>query len=116
MRTLSRPYSSEHRRQPAFFAGARLTSGSRPLGRTPGRARSIRNDSRGSHVRSHHRRHFPLGGILIDWNPHHLYRKLFGADEAAMEAFLARVCTPEWNARLDAGRPFAEAVEELVAA
>jgi 2-haloacid dehalogenase len=23
---------------------------------------------------------FDLGGVLIDWNPRHLYRKLFGAD------------------------------------
>jgi 2-haloacid dehalogenase len=59
---------------------------------------------------------FDLGGVLIDWNPRHLYRKLFGTDEAAMERFLAEVCTPEWNARLDAGRPFGEAVAELVAA
>jgi 2-haloacid dehalogenase len=59
---------------------------------------------------------FDLGGVLIDWNPRHLYRKLFGADEEAMERFLAQVCTPEWNARLDAGRPFAEGVAELVAA
>ncbi len=59
---------------------------------------------------------FDLGGVLIDWNPRHLYRKVFGADEAAMERFLAEVCTPEWNARLDAGRPFGEAVAELVAA
>jgi len=59
---------------------------------------------------------FDLGGVLIDWNPRHLYRKLFGPDEAAMEAFLSQICTPEWNSRLDAGRPFAEAVAELVAA
>jgi 2-haloacid dehalogenase len=58
---------------------------------------------------------FDLGGVLIDWNPRYLYRKLFGADEAAMERFLAEVCTPEWNARFDAGRPFAEGVAELVA-
>ena len=32
---------------------------------------------------------FDLGGVLIDWNPRHLYRKLFAGDEAAMEAFLA---------------------------
>ena len=56
---------------------------------------------------------FDLGGVLIDWNPRHLYRTLFGGDDAAMERFLADVCTPEWNARIDAGRPFAEAVEEL---
>jgi len=59
---------------------------------------------------------FDLGGVLIDWNPRYLYRKLFGGDEAAMERFLAEVCTPEWNVRLDAGRPFAEGVAELVAA
>jgi 2-haloacid dehalogenase len=57
---------------------------------------------------------FDLGGVLIDWDPRHLYRKLFGADEAAMERFLAEVCTPEWNARHDAGRPFAEGVAELL--
>jgi 2-haloacid dehalogenase len=56
---------------------------------------------------------FDLGGVLIDWNPRHLYRKLL-ADEAAVEEFLATVCTPEWNAELDRGRPFAEAVAELV--
>ena len=27
---------------------------------------------------------FDLGGVLIDWNPRHLYRKLFAGDEAAM--------------------------------
>jgi 2-haloacid dehalogenase len=56
---------------------------------------------------------FDLGGVLIDWDPRHLYRKLL-ADEAAVEEFLATVCTPAWNAELDAGRPFAEAVAELV--
>jgi 2-haloacid dehalogenase len=55
---------------------------------------------------------FDVGAVLIDWDPRHLYRRLFD-DEAAMERFLAEVCTPEWNSRLDAGRPFAEAVEEL---
>jgi len=57
---------------------------------------------------------FDLGGVLIDWDPRHLYRSLFTA-EADMEAFLATVCTPEWNARQDAGRPWAEAVASLVA-
>jgi 2-haloacid dehalogenase len=31
-----------------------------------------------------------------------------------MEEFLATVCTPEWNAEFDRGRPFAEGVAELV--
>jgi 2-haloacid dehalogenase len=57
---------------------------------------------------------FDFGGVLIDWNPRHLYRKLFPGDEAAMERFLAEVCTQDWNERQDAGRPFAEAVAELV--
>jgi 2-haloacid dehalogenase len=57
---------------------------------------------------------FDLGGVLIDWDPRHLYRKMFGGDEAAMEKFLATVCTPEWNARQDAGRPWTEAVSVLV--
>jgi HAD superfamily hydrolase (TIGR01509 family) len=30
-----------------------------------------------------------------------------------METFLSEVCSPEWNERQDAGRPFAEAVAEL---
>ena len=57
---------------------------------------------------------FDLGGVLLDWNPRHLYRKLFPGDEAAMEDFLANVCTVEWNERQDAGRTFAEAHAELM--
>ena len=57
---------------------------------------------------------FDLGGVLIDWDPRHLYRRLF-ADETAMEAFLSEVATQEWNAQQDAGRPWAEAVTALVA-
>jgi 2-haloacid dehalogenase len=56
---------------------------------------------------------FDIGGVLIDWNPRHLYRKLFDGDEVAMERFLAEVCSPAWNHRLDEGRPFAEALAEL---
>ena len=55
---------------------------------------------------------FDLGGVLIDWNPRHLYRKLF-EHEADMEHFLANICTPEWNQQLDAGRSFAEACAAL---
>lgn len=57
---------------------------------------------------------FDLGGVLLDWNPRHLYRKLFAGDEAAMEDFLATVCTTEWNELQDAGRSFAEASRELL--
>jgi 2-haloacid dehalogenase len=58
---------------------------------------------------------FDLGGVLIDWNPRYLYRKLFNGDEAGMERFLSEICTPAWNGQQDAGRPFAEAVAELSA-
>lgn len=51
---------------------------------------------------------FDLGGVLVDWNPRYLYRKLFGGDDAAMEHFLANICTSEWNLQQDAGRSFAE--------
>ena len=57
---------------------------------------------------------FDLGGVLLDWNPRHLYRKLFPGDEAAMEHFLSTVCTQEWNQRQDAGRSFADATRELL--
>jgi len=57
---------------------------------------------------------FDLGGVLLDWNPRHLYRKLFNGDDAAMEHFLATVCTTEWNERQDAGRSFAEATRALL--
>lgn len=56
---------------------------------------------------------FDLGGVLIDWNPRYLYRRLFGGDDDAMEAFLAEVTTQAWNARQDAGRSWAEAIDEL---
>jgi 2-haloacid dehalogenase len=51
---------------------------------------------------------FDLGGVLIDWNPRYLYRKLFNGDESAMEHFLATICAPSWNREQDAGRSFAE--------
>ena len=56
---------------------------------------------------------FDLGGVLIDRDPRHLYRKLFAGDEAAVEHFLATVCTHEWNRRQDAGRSFAEGARLL---
>jgi 2-haloacid dehalogenase len=57
---------------------------------------------------------FDLGGVLLEWNPRYLYRKLFNGDEAAMEHFLAHVCTTEWNERQDSGRTFAEGTRELL--
>lgn len=58
---------------------------------------------------------FDLGGVLVDWDPRHLYRYLI-EEPSEMEDFLATVCSPEWNDRQDRGRPFAEGVAELQAA
>lgn len=57
---------------------------------------------------------FDLGGVLLDWNPRYLYRRYFATADA-MEAFLAEIDFPAWNAQQDAGRCFAEAVAELSA-
>jgi 2-haloacid dehalogenase len=56
---------------------------------------------------------FDLGGVLVDWNPRYLYRRLF-AEEAEMERFLAEVTTPAWNLEQDRGRPFADGIASLV--
>jgi len=57
---------------------------------------------------------FDLGGVMIDWNPRHLYQDIF-RNHAEMEFFLKAVCNDVWNHQQDAGRPFQEGVDELVA-
>lgn len=57
---------------------------------------------------------FDLGGVLVDWDPRHLYRALI-PDEIERERFLAEVCPQSWNERQDAGRTLAEATAERVA-
>ena len=57
---------------------------------------------------------FDLGGVLIDWNPRYLYRKIVD-DEDDIDTFLAEVCTAEWNLKQDAGRALAEATAERIA-
>ncbi|HWD29356.1 MAG TPA: HAD family phosphatase [Rhizomicrobium sp.] len=57
---------------------------------------------------------FDLGGVLIDWNPRHLYGKLFGADQDKMEFFLHRICPLEWNELQDAGRKLSIATDARV--
>ena len=59
---------------------------------------------------------FDLGGVLLDWNPRYLYRKLFGGDDAAMERFLAEVCTMEWHHANDLGVPPERTCAELAQA
>jgi 2-haloacid dehalogenase len=57
---------------------------------------------------------FDLGGVVIDWDPRHLYRKVF-EDPEEMERFLSTVCTPAWNEGFDRGLPFRDGVERLAA-
>ncbi|TWF37077.1 2-haloacid dehalogenase [Chitinophaga polysaccharea] len=56
---------------------------------------------------------FDLGAVLIDWNPRHLYRKIFSSEEE-MEAFLRDVCTSDWNEVQDEGRSLEEGTNLLI--
>ena len=55
---------------------------------------------------------FDFGGVLVDWNPRHLYKTLI-KDEQEMEWFLSNVCTDEWNLQQDKGRSLETATEML---
>src|SRR5690554_6312977 len=55
---------------------------------------------------------FDFGGVLIDWDPVYLYRKVFD-DEREMNYFLENICRYDWNIQQDAGRPLAEATSLL---
>lgn len=57
---------------------------------------------------------FDLGAVLIDWNPRHLYRKIFSSEEE-METFLLNICTSDWNEAQDEGRTLAAGTNLLVA-
>ncbi|MCM1178521.1 MAG: HAD family phosphatase [Clostridium sp.] len=57
---------------------------------------------------------FDFGGVLLDWNPHYVFDPYFGNTEKA-QWFIDNICTPQWNAALDAGKPFSEGVKELIA-
>lgn len=56
---------------------------------------------------------FDFGGVLLDWNPRYLYRKLFDDDHEAVERFLVEIGFSEWNLKQDEGRPFSVAIAEL---
>jgi len=57
---------------------------------------------------------FDLGGVLINWDPRNMYRKIFD-DEEKMEYFLENITTMDWNEQQDAGYKLADATEDLVA-
>ena len=57
---------------------------------------------------------FDLGGVLIDWDPKHLFRKIFKDNKKEMDHFLTVVCPQEWNVQQDAGNSFSAAIEECI--
>ena len=57
---------------------------------------------------------FDIGGVLLDWDPRYLYRRLID-DEAEMERFLRHVCTMEWHEANDLGVPFEVTCAQLAA-
>ncbi|HLI61426.1 MAG TPA: HAD family phosphatase [Solirubrobacteraceae bacterium] len=57
---------------------------------------------------------FDIGGVLLEWDPRHVYREVFD-DEAEMERFLADVCSREWHEDNDRGVRYAESCAALAA-
>ncbi len=58
---------------------------------------------------------FDFGGVLVDWNPYHLYRKLLGDDRQVVDRFLQEVDFFAWNLENDRGRPFSKGAAEMIA-
>ncbi len=58
---------------------------------------------------------FDLGGVLVNWDPRHLYGRFFNDDVAAMDQFLTEIDFHSWNLEQDRGRSFADGVAELSA-
>jgi 2-haloacid dehalogenase len=56
---------------------------------------------------------FDLGGVLVDWNPRYLLRKVMPGREAEMETILADVLNHEWNLERDTGDSWPEAMLQL---
>ncbi len=57
---------------------------------------------------------FDLGGVLIDWNPEHVYKEVFNNDQQKVDWFLNNICTSDWNVEQDAGRNLSEGTQILV--
>ncbi len=56
---------------------------------------------------------FDLGGVLVDWNPDYVFKKIFSTDEE-MQWFYKKICTSEWNEEQDAGRTLKEGTDLLI--
>ncbi|MCE9647565.1 MAG: HAD family phosphatase [Chloroflexi bacterium] len=57
---------------------------------------------------------FDFGNVLVKWDVYALFRRFFPTADA-VSSFLMEIGFAEWNACLDAGRPFQEGVRELTA-
>jgi 2-haloacid dehalogenase len=53
--------------------------------------------------------------VLVEWDPHHLYRPFFNGDDAAIDCFMQEISFHEWNLHQDGGRSFDEGVAVLSA-
>lgn len=56
---------------------------------------------------------FDLGGVLIDWNPEYMYKKII-TDDKERKDFLENICTLSWNEEQDGGRSIQEANDLLI--
>uniref|UniRef100_UPI003BAB77E7 HAD family hydrolase n=1 Tax=Stappia sp. TaxID=1870903 RepID=UPI003BAB77E7 len=57
---------------------------------------------------------FDFGNVLIEWDPRHLYSRLFSETEA-VDHFLTEILPPSWNLEQDRGRCFADGIAEALA-
>ena len=57
---------------------------------------------------------FDIGNVLLHWDPDLIYTDLI-PEKSQREAFLANICTPEWNIEQDRGRDWKEAEDLLIA-
>lgn len=75
---------------------------------------------------------FDFGAVLVDWDRHYLYDEYFKTEEARQlferntgmkgltvlemsQWFLDNICTLEWNAQMDGGKPLDVGTAELIA-
>jgi|SRR5271157_82160 len=55
---------------------------------------------------------FDFGGVLLQWDPHKLYRRYFDQPQQ-IDQFLEEINFSSWNAEQDRGRPFETGIAEL---
>lgn len=56
---------------------------------------------------------FDLGGVLVDWDPRYLLRKVMSGREDEMETILRDVLNHDWNLERDTGDSWPEAMARL---